>query len=73
MPRENLNSLFRDFERFERGPAIVYSHGYRHGSWTYERLASTALLFANTLKSRGIRTNDRILLWDANSADWVAA
>src|SRR6266404_3160952 len=73
MPRENLNSLFRDFERFPRGPAIVYAHGYRHSSWTYERLASTALLFANALKSRGIRTNDRILLWAPNSAEWVAA
>src|SRR6266404_7048415 len=73
MRRENLNSLFRDFDRFPRGPAIVYSHGYRHSSWTYERLASTALLFANALKSRGIRTNDRILLWAPNSAEWVAA
>ena len=73
MPRENLNSLFRDFERFQRGPAVVYSHGYRRSSWTYEKLASTALLFANTLKSRGIRTNDRILLWAPNSAEWVAA
>jgi long-chain acyl-CoA synthetase len=73
MPRENLNSLFRDFERFPPGPAIVYSHGYRHSSWTYERLVSTALLFANALNSRGIRTNDRILLWAPNSAEWVAA
>jgi len=73
MPRENLNSLFRDFERFQRDRAIVYSHGYRHSSWSYEKLASAALLFANALKSRGIRTNDRILLWTANSAEWVAA
>src|SRR6266478_798321 len=73
MPRENLNSLFRDFERFQRGPAIVYPHGYRHSSWTYEKLVSTALFFANALKSRGIRSNDRILLWAPNSAAWVAA
>src|SRR6266403_3351745 len=73
MPRKNLNSLFRDFERFARSPAIVYSHGYRHVSWTYESLASTALLFANALKSRGIRSDDRILLWAPNSAEWGAA
>ena len=73
MPRENLNSLFRDFERFQRGPAIAYAHGYRRSSWTYERLVSTALFFANALKSRGIRTNDRILLWAPNSAEWAAA
>jgi long-chain acyl-CoA synthetase len=73
MPRENLTSLFRDFERFPRDRAIVYSHGYRHSSWSYEKLSATALLFAKVLQSRGIRSNDRILLWASNSAEWVAA
>jgi long-chain acyl-CoA synthetase len=73
MARNSLLSVFADFERFPSGRAIVYSRGYRHSSWTYETLASTAALFANTLKSRGIRTNDRILLWAPNSGEWVAA
>jgi long-chain acyl-CoA synthetase len=73
MPRDSLVSLFADFERFQSARAIVYPHGYRHLSWTYERLASTALLCANALKSRGIRSNDRVLLWAPNSAEWVAA
>jgi long-chain acyl-CoA synthetase len=73
MARNSLLSVFADFERFPSGRALVYSRGYRHSSWTYETLASTAALFANALKSRGIRTNDRILLWAPNSGEWVAA
>jgi len=73
MARNSLLSVFADFERFPGGRAIVYSRGYRHSSWTYETLASSAALFANALRSRGIRTNDRILLWAANSGEWVAA
>jgi len=73
MARDSLLSLFADFERFRRDRAIVHSRGYRHSSWTYERLASPAVLFANGLTSRGIRTNDRVLLWGPNSAEWVTA
>jgi len=73
MSRDSLITLFRDFERFRRDRSIVYARGYRQNSWTYEGLASTALLLANVLKSRGIQTNDRILLWAPNSAEWVAA
>src|SRR5712671_7041977 len=73
MARNSLLSVLADFERFPSGRAIVYSRGYRHSSWTYETLASTAALFATALKSRGIRTNDRILLWAPNSGQWVAA
>ena len=73
MPRESLLSLFADFERFQRDRALVYSHGYRKISWTYNRLASNSLLFANALKSHGLRTNERVLLWATNSAELVAA
>jgi len=73
MPRDSLLSVFADFKRWQSGRAIVYPRGYRHSSWTYETLASTAVLFANALKSRGIQTNHHILLWAPNSAEWVAA
>src|SRR5207248_2974972 len=72
MSRSSLLSLFADFKRFESGRAVVYPYGYRHSSWTYGKLASRAMLFANALKARGIRTNDRVLLWGQNSAEWVA-
>jgi len=73
MARDSLLSVFADFKRFPSDRAIVYPCGYRHSSWTYETLASHALLFANALKSRGIRANDRILIWGPNSAEWLAA
>src|SRR6267378_1703837 len=73
MARNSLLSVFADFKRFPSGRAIVYSRGYRHSSWTYETLAARAAFFANALRSRGIRSNDRILLWAANSGEWVAA
>jgi len=73
MARDSLLSVFADFKRFQSDRSIVYSRGYRHSSWTYEKLASAAAVFANALKSRGVRTNDRILLWAPNSAEWVAA
>jgi len=73
MARDSLLSVFADFKRFQSDRAIVYTRGYRHISWSYRQLTSTASLFANALKSRGIRANDRILLWAPNSAEWVAA
>src|SRR5882762_6567314 len=73
MPRDSLISLFANFDRFRSDRALVSARGYRHTSWTYEQLASSAVLFANALKSRGIRVYDRVLLWAPNSAEWVAA
>jgi long-chain acyl-CoA synthetase len=73
MRRDSLISLFADFRRFQSGRAIVSARGYRRDSWTYEKLASTAAKFANTLKFRGVQVNDRILIWAPNSAEWVAA
>ena len=73
MPRENLLSLFRDFERFHNDIAVVQKRGYRRETWTYGRLAAETRNFAVLLKARGVKTGDRVLLWAPNSAEWVAA
>jgi long-chain acyl-CoA synthetase len=73
MPRENLLSLFCEFERHARDVAAVYRRGYRRESWTYGQLAASAVSCALELRDRGIRTGDRVLLWGPNSAEWVAA
>src|SRR5215467_3810764 len=73
MSRDSLISLFAEFERLQCDPAIVCRQGYRHTSWTYHSLQLNALLFANALKSRGLQTSDRVLIWGPNSAEWVAA
>jgi long-chain acyl-CoA synthetase len=73
MSRPNLLSLFDEFARFSGGVAIVQRRGYRRETWTYQRLAGDAVLRALQLKEHGVRTGDRVLLWGANSAEWVAS
>ena len=73
MSRENLLSLFREFERYSGDIAFVQRRGYRREVWTYGKLASVAVACASELKDRGIRTGDRVLLWGPNSAEWTAA
>ncbi|MGC2466675.1 MAG: AMP-binding protein [Candidatus Acidiferrum sp.] len=73
MSRENLLSLFRDFERFANDIAFVQRRGYRREAWTYHELVRVACACALELKKRGIRAGDRVLLWGPNSAEWTAA
>src|SRR5271156_2120966 len=73
MPRENLLSLFAEFERYADDVAIVQHRGYRRESCTYDKLLRQAAEFAITLKSRNVHTGDRILLWAPNSAEWLVA
>ncbi|MFI5071721.1 MAG: AMP-binding protein, partial [Terriglobales bacterium] len=72
MPRENLLSLFREFERYAGDVAFVQQRGYRRETWTYRQLSSVALACALELRERGVGTGDRVLLWGPNSAEWTA-
>ena len=73
MSRENLISLFREFERYRDDVAVVQRCGYRREVWTYGKLAGLAAGCALELKERGVRTGDRVLIWGPNSAEWIAA
>jgi long-chain acyl-CoA synthetase len=73
MHRDNLLSLFREFERYARDVAVVQRRGYRRECWTYAKLASVAFGCTHELKERGIRTGDRVLIWGPNGAEWMAA
>src|SRR5260370_2503539 len=73
MPRENLLSLFAEFERYTRDVAVVQRQGYRRETWTYAELAARAFACALELKERHIQTGDRVLLWGPNSVEWIAA
>ncbi len=73
MPRENLLSLFGEFQRYGDDVAIVQHRGYRREPWTYNKLASKAVACALELKERGVRTGERVLLWGPNSAEWMGA
>lgn len=73
MPRENLNSLFHEFERYGSDIAFVQRRGYRREAWTYRKLARVAVTCGLELKERGVRTGDHVLLWGPNCAEWTAA
>jgi long-chain acyl-CoA synthetase len=73
MARENLLSLFGEFERYGADVAIVQRRGYRREVWAYRKVAGLAVGLALALKDCGIRTGDRILIWAPNSAEWTAA
>lgn len=73
MARENLLSLLEEFARYRRDAAIVQRRGYRREVWSYARLTGAAIGCAFALKRAGVRSGERVLLWGANWAEWVAA
>jgi len=73
MSRPNLLSLFDEFSRYRGDLAVVQRRGYRRESWTYGQLATIAFGLAQNLRERDVRTGDRVMLWGANSAEWMAA
>jgi long-chain acyl-CoA synthetase len=72
MPRENLLSLFAYFLRWGGDVAVVQRRGYRREKLTYANLHANALFWAHALRSKGVRTGDRVLLWGPNSAEWMS-
>ncbi|HET7151623.1 MAG TPA: AMP-binding protein, partial [Candidatus Acidoferrum sp.] len=72
MGRRNLLTLFDDFARFASDAAVVQTRGYRREKLTYAELSSRAKFWSRALAGQGIGQGDRILLWGANSGEWVA-
>src|SRR5262249_28159237 len=73
MKRANLISLLEDFRKFGPDAAVVERQGYRRKSRTYAELWSAAEGWSARLADREISPGDRVILWGANSAQWVAA
>lgn len=71
--RETIHSLLDAALARDDEIAIAHQRGLRVARWSYARLAATAYQFARELESRGVKKGDRVLLWGANSAEWVAA
>jgi long-chain acyl-CoA synthetase len=71
--RPNLLSLLDCFGQFAGDPAVVDTRGYRRESLRYAELRSTALAWSHLLASHSVGPGDRVLLWGANSAAWIAA
>ena len=52
--------------------AYVQRRGYRSERWSYAQVACAAFQCARELESRDLRKGDRVMIWGANSAEWVA-
>lgn len=71
--REHLATLLEDFRRYGRDIAVVRYEGNRRRVTTYGEMARMAARFGALLERRGIVAGDRVVLWGANSARWLAA
>ena len=71
--RTHLASLVEDFRNHANETAVVSHRGIRRYPTTYGELAQLAGRFATELDRRNIVPGDRVLLWGANSAEWIAA
>ena len=71
--RKHLATLVEDFQRHGKQIAIVSYPGNRRVATTYVELATLAGRVSHLLSDHGIAPGERVLLWGANSAEWVAA
>jgi long-chain acyl-CoA synthetase len=70
--RPHLASLVEEFRKHPTETAIVAHRGNRRYPTTYGELATLAGRFAAELERRNIASGDRVILWGANSAEWIA-
>src|SRR2546423_1029617 len=71
--RSTINSYLDDYLKRGAETAFANRRGLRHERWSYRRVAETAFRFARELDARGIGKGERVVVWAANSAEWVAA
>jgi len=69
----SLGDLVGLYLKFGKATAFVYHRGYRTPRWTYRATAELAFRFARELENRKIGKGERVLLWGANSPEWVGA
>ena len=71
---ESLAEFFvAKFEAHRDERAYGQRRGYRMVWLTYGQVLETAMQFGRELEARKIGKGERVMLWGANSAEWVAA
>src|SRR5215471_1736216 len=70
--RASLLDTLDDFAFWRNDCAYVQPRGYRYERWSYAQIVDIAYRFARELQSRQINKGEVVLLWAANSAEWVA-
>src|SRR5450432_1675450 len=71
--RSSIADYLSDFARLGRETAFAEPNGYRVVRSSYRDVADAAYRFSRELTARKIHKGDRVLIWDPNSAAWVAA
>jgi len=72
-PRAHLASLVATMRGHGAQRAVVAHRGVRSHASSYAELAALAGRFAAELGRRGVAPGERVVLWGANSAEWIAA
>ncbi|HEX4785881.1 MAG TPA: AMP-binding protein [Candidatus Sulfotelmatobacter sp.] len=71
---ESLEEFFLEhFQTHRRECAYRQRRGYRTESRTYGQVLEMSFGVSRELKTLGIAKGDRVMLWGANSSEWVAA
>lgn len=71
---ESLSQFLSEcFQKHHNARAYGQRRGYRMEWFTYGQILRAALHFGHELQTRGIAKGDRVMLWGANCAEWVAA
>src|SRR6266446_1546974 len=73
MERRSIGEYLGSFLQRGQQHAYVQRRGYRTARWTYRQIAELAFRCARELANRGIAKGERVLIWEPNSAEWVAA
>jgi long-chain acyl-CoA synthetase len=63
--------LVEEFRKHAAETAVVAHRGVRRYATTYGELAELAGRFAAELERRGIKPGERVVLWGADSAEWI--
>jgi long-chain acyl-CoA synthetase len=71
--RASLDGYLEDFMKRDDETAFAARRGLRVERRSYRRVAESAHRFARELDARGVTKGERVIVWAANSADWVAA
>jgi long-chain acyl-CoA synthetase len=69
--RAHLATLVDEFRLHAAETAVVAHRGNRRYATSYGELAALAGRFAAELERRGVTPGERVVLWGANSAEWI--
>ncbi|HET9370872.1 MAG TPA: AMP-binding protein [Vicinamibacterales bacterium] len=72
MKRETLLDFFEDFATLD-DPFVVHDDGYKVRTATYREIAEAARRFAADLAAKGVSTDDKLVIWSENRAEWLVA